>query len=179
MENENTIQHLTIDIFLPEVGQGNEPVALAESYYDDLFHDSIEACIERLSEEYEGDVESVEIDLGALAAEDVPSAVNDALTAALLRELSPIAKRADTKGYGSVFGNGLTAHLTGVHKLHGSPQMLTQRSEALFAYLRDGMVPWQMDAEGFEPKLLVHSVLASVIDEPSGLEFFLSVLTKE
>ncbi len=154
----NLIHQLTLQLRFPQGSSVEEVDAVADTCYDTYCKKAVEDTLERLGKRYDIEVESMQIDLGTLALEDIPYVLPARLESELLNYVNQgdvideigLKNFLDRNG-GEVLPNEIRALVMDGMSVWQS-EKAADKMQIFLAYLLDERIPWQMEAQDFNPQ---------------------------
>ena len=155
MEQENQIYRLTFDVDLPPSIGENEALAEAESCCETFVIPTVDEVLSRF-DGYSIDIEKVDLDLGTVKKDEIPSVLRGLLEDEIIKRLY---KDSEAEQFSIVEGG---PHET---KKSSEPEWIS--------YLYTGVMPWTYeDSEMDLAKQVTQDVLSRLDDQGWMMQFF-------
>lgn len=131
----------------------------SEKIYNDFFEEAISKVIERYGEQYDLSISRIEIDLEKISKEDIPIAIEKALSAEIEKH---IKKREQSN---NSFNSLKFATTT-------DESEITDKLNSFIDYLDTGATPWQIESNSFSPKTYFSNIIVPILGNNSRLLSF-------
>ena len=184
MGKENQIFRMTFDVDLPASIGGNYALSEAESCCETFVIPTVDEVLSHF-ENYNIDIESIDLDLGEVKKEEIPDKLKGLLEDEIIRHLyagtqEQIQDQVYGHGYGNV-GKGVKgivdAFVSETNQgLHRSDMGIAQ---ALLPYFFEGTLPWQYVGSEQAFLLDLWDEVSQVLEDPLWANLFFAELSKE
>lgn len=156
------IDRLEIKIKLPSTVSKDNAMIVSEECYDRHFFDTIDKVVSKYSALYDFDIDNIDIDLGKISRDNIPSTLENLLTKAIEEKLSGIS-------------NGIKQVNSYLQNSTDSDAKISQDSEfSLFSivwnYLRKGLVSHELeslfqDSSNYNNSSSINTLLSTSLGE--------------